>query len=98
VTPASFKLTLSRRAPPNGLTAALRALWWAKKGNWERAHDLIVNDADGDGAWVHAYLHRLDGDRDNARYWYRQARRRGASGSLDAEWDAIVAALLEAQH
>jgi hypothetical protein len=48
-----------------------------------------------DAAWVHAYLHRVEGDLDNAGYWYRQARRPAASGPLPAEWDAIADALIK---
>jgi hypothetical protein len=72
----------------------LRALWFAAKGDWDKAHALVMDATGADAAWVHAYLHRVEGDLDNARYWYRQARRPGASGALETEWDAIVAALL----
>ena len=94
MTPDAFHLTLSRAAPPRELAAPLAALWWAKKGDWDKAHRLVMDDASPEAAWVHAYLHRVEGDIGNAHYWYRRARRPAADGELDAECDAIVAALL----
>jgi len=95
VTPAHFERSLSAATPPTELAPAVAALWWAKKGNWDRAHKLVQDEVSKDAAWVHAYLHRVEGDAGNAGYWYRQARRPTASGELDAEWTAIVEALLQ---
>jgi hypothetical protein len=81
------------KVPPKTLSVPLQALWWAKKNEWDKAHRLVMDAHWREAAWVHAYLHRVEGDEGNAGYWYRQAHRRAASGSLDAEWDAIVAAL-----
>ena len=75
---------------------ALKALWWAKKGEWDKAHRIVMDEAGEDAAWVHAYLHRVEGDTGNARYWYAQARKPVASGDLDAEWNAMIDVLLEA--
>jgi hypothetical protein len=94
MTPAEFKRSLEREQPPRGLAPAICALWWAKSGDWDKAHALVMDENDVGSAWVHAYLHRVEGDEDNARYWYRQARRPAATGSLDDEWTAILAALL----
>jgi hypothetical protein len=94
VTPAEFEAALSEAAPPHALAVPLKALWWAKKGDWERAHRLVMGDLSREAAWVHAYLHRVEGDLGNAGYWYRQARQPSAEGALDAEWAAIVAGLL----
>jgi hypothetical protein len=94
MTPLGFKRSLSKSEPPSGLSPALVALWWAGRNDWDKAHKLVMNEEGAECAWVHAYLHRLEGDLDNARYWYRQARRPAASGELDDEWAAIVAALL----
>jgi len=89
-----FQRSLKAERAPHGIAPALAALWWAKKGDWDKAHTIVM-DADGrDAAWVHGHLHRVEGDAGNAAYWYRQAKRPVASGSLDTEWDAIVAALL----
>jgi hypothetical protein len=94
MTPSAFKRSLSGKKPPNGLPAALAALWWAGNDKWDKAHEIVMNEDGADCAWVHAYLHRVEGDRDNARYWYRQARRELATEDLSSEWAAIVAALL----
>jgi len=94
VTPLGFKRSLTKSEPPSGLSPALVALWWAGKNDWHKAHKLVMNEDGAECAWVHAYLHRLEGDLDNARYWYRQARRPAAGGELADEWAAIVAALL----
>ena len=95
VTPAAFNLTLKHSVPPRAVSAPLAALWWAKKGNWDKAHRLVQDEPSGEAAWVHAYLHRVEGDLDNAGYWYRRARQRPASGELDGEWRDLVAALLK---
>jgi hypothetical protein len=98
MTPSEFKRTLSSKKPPAGLSLALIALWWAGKDAWNKAHDIVMGGEGAGFAWVHAYLHRVEGDRDNARYWYRQARREPATGELASEWTAIVAALLKSEQ
>jgi hypothetical protein len=94
----AFKTTLDRASPPDGLSKALAALWHAAKGDWNKAHDLAQAQDDESGAWVHAYLHRVEGDLSNADYWYRQAGRKRSKATLDAEWEAIAAALLDAER
>jgi len=94
MTLAEFERCLARPKPPDGLAPALLALWWAGKGDWDAAHKIVMDEAGADCAWVHAYLHRLEGDLANARYWYAQAGRPAAEGSLEMEWQAIAAALL----
>lgn len=91
---SDLKITLAKSAPPKGLAPPLQALWWAAKGDWDKAHHLVQDEKDRDAAWVHAYLHRVEGDRPNADYWYRQARRPVAKGAFEPEWDGIVEALL----
>jgi hypothetical protein len=98
MTPSEFKRSLSSKKPPSGLSSALIALWWAGNDSWDKAHDIVMSEEGADCAWVHAYLHRVEGDRDNARYWYRHARREPASGDIESEWAAIVAALLESKR
>jgi hypothetical protein len=94
MTPSDFKASVAGEKPPAGLTPPLEALWWAAKGEWEKAHTIAMDHETADTAWVHAYLHRVEGDLPNARYWYGQARRDTATGALEAEWAAIVAAML----
>ena len=94
MTPAAFNAVLSDPAPPRELVAPLAALWWAKKGDWDKAHRIVMDEVGQDAAWVHAYLHRVEGDLGNAGYWYRRAGKPAAAGSLDAEWGDIVSALL----
>jgi hypothetical protein len=97
MTPLGFKRSLSKSEPPAGLSPALVALWWAGKDDWDKAHKLVMGEHGAECAWVHAYLHRLEDDLENARYWYRQARRPVAVGEFADEWAAIVAALLGPQ-
>lgn len=96
MTPAAFKQSLSKTAPPPRLSKPLQGLWWAGKGDWERAHKIVQDEDTREAAWVHAYLHRVEGDLGNARYWYRQAKRDPSTGTLDAEWRTISAELLGA--
>jgi hypothetical protein len=90
----SFKRTVRQATPPDELPPALAGLWWAAKGDWNRAHVLVQDDPSPEAAWVHAYLHRVEGDLGNANYWYRKAGRPAASDPLEAEWEAIATALL----
>lgn len=89
-----FTKTAEQPQPPAGLSPALLALWHDKRGNWDAAHQ-GAQDIDGpDGAWIHAYLHRKEGDLANAGYWYRRAKRPDCQESLDAEWASIVTVML----
>ncbi|MFZ4406597.1 MAG: hypothetical protein ACOYOH_04610 [Paracraurococcus sp.] len=80
--------------PPPDLATPLLALWWDARGDWDRAHAVAQGGGDAESAWVHAYLHRREGDLANAEYWYRRARRARPAVTLEAEWAAIAAALL----
>jgi hypothetical protein len=91
---SDFRASLSGVAPAPDLNAPLAAMWWAAKGDWNKAHAIAQDNDTPDAAWVHAYLHRVEGDIGNAGYWYRQAGKPVATGALDAEWDEIVGALL----
>jgi len=93
MTADSFKRATREAAPPGELSPALQGLWWAAKGDWNRAHVLVQDDPSREAAWVHAYLHRVEGDLGNAGYWYRRAGRAAATDPLEAEWEAIVGAL-----
>ena len=91
----SFRSTLTAASPPDSLSPALRALWQDARGHWARAHE-IAQDIDGpEGAWIHAYLHRKEGDAGNAAYWYRRAGKPVCRESLEAEWESIARAMAE---
>ena len=93
---AAFIASLDGAAPAPSLNAPLAGLWWAAKGDWDQAHKIVQDDNSRDAAWVHAYLHRVEGDLPNAGYWYRTAGKPVETGALDAEWNAIVTSLLGA--
>jgi hypothetical protein len=91
-----LRAAVDRGTPLGDETPALiRALWHDATGDWEGAHRVAQDVDTADGAWVHAYLHRKEGDIGNAGYWYRRAGKPAASGSLELEWQAIAAALLD---
>ena len=90
-----FKASLSGAAPAGALARPLAALWWAAKGDWDKAHKIVQDEATREAAWVHAYLHRVEGDLSNAGYWYRQAGQPVAKDSLQIEWERIASALIE---
>jgi hypothetical protein len=94
---AQFEQSVSAdAAPPDGLGAPLRALWLDARGDWAAAHEVAQAARGRDGAWVHAYLHRKEGDETNADYWYLRSGRPEATGDLAAEWRAIAEELLKA--
>jgi len=93
MTVEEFRNTLSSAMLPS-LPPLLLALWYDAKGDWEKAHTLAQDVDDARGAWVHAYLHRKEGDLGNARYWYDRANQPVATDSLETEWARIVEALL----
>jgi hypothetical protein len=96
MTLAEFQETLARGRPPQGLAPALSALWWAAKDDWDKAHALVMDERSKECARVHAYLHRLEGDLDNAHYWYRRAGIAATAEDLKAEWQALVRDFLAA--
>jgi hypothetical protein len=86
--------TLSDESPPAAVPETVVALWHDARGDWDEAHRVAQEIHDADGAWVHAYLHRKEGDLSNAAYWYRRAGRPRPAGSLEEEWEAIAGELL----
>ena len=85
-----FRQSLTNDKPPPGYPILLQALWHDAKGDWHTAHNMIDNLDTSDAAWVHAYLHRREGDLSNADYWYRRANRSRPSKSLDEEITELV--------
>lgn len=94
----AFRASLAGRAPPPGVDLALQALWHEAKGEWDQAHRLAQRQDDEAGAWVHAYLHRVEGDLSNAGYWYRRAGKPASEAALADEWAEIAHALLGDQR
>ena len=94
MTPAAFTASISKASPPHDLSPPLQALWWAAKGEWDKAHKIVMNDDSREAAWVHAYLHRVEGDLPNAGYWYRTAGKSVCRDALETEWSAIATDLL----
>ena len=94
---AAFRASLSAAEPPPALSDALRVLWLDARGDWNGAHEAAQADGRGAGDWVHAYLHRKEGDAGNAAYWYRRARKSVCRASLDEEWAAIASELLKGE-
>lgn len=90
----SFRASLDQPAPPAGLSTPLTALWHAARDEWHAAHRIAQDDGSTEGAWVHAHLHRVEGDESNAGYWYRRAGKPAATGALEEEWAGIASALL----
>ncbi len=89
-----FRASLTHPTPPPDLGHALAGLWWDARGDWTRAHESAQQDEGPAGSWVHAYLHRKEGDQGNAGYWYNRAGQPPCRTSLDEEWLDIVKALL----
>jgi len=94
MTPEEFR-TLSGPETDRGMSSALKALWHDARGSWDEAHATVQDNDGPEAAWVHAYLHRKDGDENNAEYWYRRAGRKKSSESSDGEWHDIVSTLLQ---
>ncbi len=95
MTVATFRESLGQSAPPADLPPVLLALWWAGRGDWDRAHDVVQgHEGEADCDVIHAHLHRQEGDSGNARYWYRRAGRPVPVMSVSEEWTALAAEML----
>lgn len=90
----ALKESLSTNTPPSGISVYLQALWYDAKDDWNKAHDLIQDLPDKNASWIHAYLHRKEGDTGNADYWYAKAGKKRPSVSLIQEWEEIATALV----
>ncbi|MEO8582957.1 MAG: hypothetical protein ABI415_04120 [Flavitalea sp.] len=89
-----FIKTLSQEEPPAGLSPLLLSLWYDGKNDWESSHNIAQDVNDKNGSWIHAYLHRKEGDLSNARYWYHKAGKHEPLLSLGEEWKVLVRAVL----
>ena len=90
-----LKETLVNNAPPANVSVYVKALWYDAKNNWNKAHELIQDVSDKNASWIHAYLHRKEGDTGNADYWYAKAGKKRPSAALHEEWEQIVTVLLQ---
>jgi hypothetical protein len=90
-----FRSTLSDPIEPQGISKNLLALWLDANGKWHEAHDIVQMTGGYDGDWIHAYLHRKEGDVSNSGYWYSRIGRSRPSHSLDDEWEELVRYLLD---
>ena len=81
-------------APSQSLSEPLQAMWYARKGDWETAHNIAQSIGTELGSWIHGYLHRVEGDLSNADYWYKRAGKPHFQGSTEAEADEIVNSIL----
>ncbi|MGI8951950.1 MAG: hypothetical protein ACR2FN_10245 [Chitinophagaceae bacterium] len=90
----NFQQSISDNKPPEKTSVYLLALWYDAKGNWQTAHEIIQDINDKNAAWIHAYLHRKEGDISNANYWYNKAKKNMPLFSLQEEWKYIVQYLL----
>jgi hypothetical protein len=89
-----FRQSLTAPDPPAEISHALAGLWWDAKGDWKQAHESAQQDEGVEGSWVHAYLHRKEGDESNAAYWYGRAGKPVCGEPLDSEWLSIVKAFV----
>lgn len=89
-----FQLSLDHDAPAPDVSPTLLAMWYQAKGDWDAAHHLAQSQKGSSGSWVHAYLHRVEGDKGNAAHWYRIAGKPLCTSKLDDEWKEIVTALI----
>ena len=90
-----FRRSLPEEAPPASMDLALQALWWSGRNDWERAHGCVQQrEGEAECDWVHAYLHRVEGDLSNAGYWYRRAGKPVTTVPHQEEWTAITTRLL----
>ena len=90
-----FNNSLSASQPPSGISELLKALWYDGKGDWETSHNIAQDIHSREGSWIHAYLHRKEGDNGNAAYWYHRAGKPVPGSTLEKEWEQISRALLK---
>lgn len=94
----TFILTLDGDEPPPFATPVLHAVWHGLRGDWDAAHELAQAQDDPEGAWVHAWLHRIEGDLGNAEYWYQRAGRQPRHDATRDEGLEIARALIRSME
>ncbi|MCA4900913.1 MAG: hypothetical protein ACK514_09640 [Bacteroidota bacterium] len=98
MTVEEFKATLTQSQPPASLSPLLKALWLDAKGSWQASHAIVQDLETKEAAWVHAYLHRKEGDEFNAGYWYQRAGKKFSKSNLEEEWNEITDGILRANY
>jgi hypothetical protein len=94
MTMVQFRQSLSQPSPPTGISEHLKALWFDARGDWEHSHHIIQDLTDKDASWIHAYLHRKEGDSWNADYWYERAGKKRPALTPEQEWENITSTLI----
>ncbi len=89
-----FIASLGEEKSPEGIHPLLEALWYDAKGDWQKAHHLAQEIATKEGSWVHAYLHRKEGDHSNAAYWYHKAKKDIPIFSIEEEWETLAKSMI----
>jgi hypothetical protein len=89
-----FQASVGRGEKPEGVSAELLALWTEARGDWKGAHEIVQDIESREAAWVHAHLHRREGDLGNAAYWYARARKSVCNAPLEDEWAQIARELI----
>lgn len=92
---SQFTESLTAPEPPEAFSPELAALWWLTNRNWQLAHDLIDAESGQDAAWIHALLHRMEGDKANAAYWYARSGRTSQENTIGQELEALLDYFLE---
>lgn len=95
---SEFQESLQETQPRPDFSPLLQALWWDAQEQWDKSHDIAQEITSNEGSWMHAYLHRKEGDQFNADYWYRRAGRPRFEGSLQEEWQAMAAAFVKLEQ
>jgi len=98
MTLSEFKSSLRVPVPPKGVNNFLHALWYEANGKWDEAHNIVQGIETNDSSWIHAYLHRKEGDDSNALYWYNRAGRKFPKINLEKEWEDIVSYFLDRSY
>lgn len=91
----SFVTSLDTDTPPEDISVYLLALWYDAKEDWDKSHTTIQNVDTKNAAWIHAYLHRKEGDTFNADYWYRRAGKKRPDVTIKEEWNNLVTAMMD---
>lgn len=71
-----------------------KALALVREGKWDEAHELVQRSSDRQSCLIHAYLHRVEGDMGNARYWYSRAHESMPDNTLEEEWRRLHALVI----